>query len=32
MIDPCKVALALYAVSGDDEAAEIILRNTKVSP
>ncbi|MER8806072.1 hypothetical protein [Mesorhizobium australicum] len=25
-IDPCRVALALYSVSGDDEAAEIIIR------
>jgi hypothetical protein len=30
-IDPCKVALALYAVSGDDEQAEIIIRNTRRS-
>jgi hypothetical protein len=31
-IDPCKVALALYAVSGDDEQASIILRNTARKP
>lgn len=25
-IDPCKVALALYAVSGDDDQGELIIR------
>ncbi|TPM53234.1 DUF968 domain-containing protein [Mesorhizobium sp. B2-2-4] len=29
-IDPCRVALALYAVSGDDEAAEIIIRSSRM--
>ncbi len=28
-IDPCRVALALYALSGDDEQAEIIIRNAR---
>lgn len=28
-IDPCRVALALYAVSGDDEQAAIILRHAR---
>lgn len=28
-IDPCKVALALYAVTGDDQQADIILRNAR---
>lgn len=31
-IDPCKVALALYAVSGDDDQAALILRNTARKP
>lgn len=28
-IDPCRVALALHAISGDDEAAEIILKSAR---
>lgn len=28
-IDPCRVALALYAVSGDDEQATIILKHAR---
>lgn len=30
-IDPCKVAAALYGVSGDDEQAEIIIRTAQDS-
>lgn len=30
-IDPCRVALALHAISGDDEAAEIILKSARKS-
>lgn len=28
-IDPCSVALALFGMSGDDEAAEVILREAR---
>lgn len=28
-IDPCRTALALYAVTGDDEQGEIIIRNAR---
>lgn len=28
-IDPCSVALALFAISGDDEGAEVILRTAR---
>lgn len=31
-IDPCRVALALHAISGDDDAAEIIIRNARTQP
>lgn len=30
-IDPCRVALALYAVTGDDEQAAIIIKNARTS-
>lgn len=29
-IDPCKVAAALYGISGDDEQAEVIIRAAQV--
>lgn len=28
-IDPCRAALALYAITGDDDQAQIILRNAR---
>lgn len=31
-IDPCRVALALSRITGDDEAALVIIRNAKVRP
>jgi len=31
-IDPCRVALALYAITGDDEQSEIIIRNARKQP
>lgn len=30
-IDPCRVALALHAITGDDEQAAIIIRNARKS-
>ncbi|WP_051129065.1 DUF968 domain-containing protein [Brucella anthropi] len=29
-IDPCQVAMALHGVSGDDEAALVIIRNARM--
>jgi len=31
-IDPCQVALALHGVSGDDDAAIVIIRNARKRP
>lgn len=28
-IDPCQVAMALYGISGDDEAALVVIRNAR---
>src|SRR5690606_24453829 len=31
-IDPCQVAMALHGISGDDEAALVIIRNAGTRP